>query len=113
MKAVIRPRARDDITRQFRWYLVDQNVLDAAFRFLEAVETTIGRIAEMSSMGTPNVLKNPLLAGLRSFPVDGFEAIRIYYLADGKGLRVVRILHGAREIGSILANETDDNDLGK
>jgi plasmid stabilization system protein ParE len=89
---------------------VDHNAPDAAFRFLEAVETTIGRIAEMPGIGTPKVFKNPLLAGLRSFPVDEFENIHVYYLADRKGLRVVRVLHGPRDIGTILANEMDDDD---
>lgn len=41
MKPVIRPRARDDIIRQFRWYLVEQDAPEAAFRFLGAVQASI------------------------------------------------------------------------
>jgi hypothetical protein len=36
MKHVIRPCARDDIIRQFRWYLIEQDASEAAFRFLDA-----------------------------------------------------------------------------
>jgi hypothetical protein len=34
---VIRPRAQDDILRQFRWYLVENDASDAAFRFAPPV----------------------------------------------------------------------------
>jgi plasmid stabilization system protein ParE len=110
--AVIRPRARDDITRQFRWYLVDQDAPDAAFRFLDAIQMTIDRITETPGIGAPKQFKNPVLAGLRSCPVDGFGKIRVYYLADGKDLRVIRILHGARDIGAVLESEDDDGATG-
>jgi hypothetical protein len=39
--SVIRPRARDDIIRQYRWYLVEKDAPDAAFRFLDAVEKSV------------------------------------------------------------------------
>jgi hypothetical protein len=38
---VIRPRARDDIIRQYRWYLVDKDAPDVAFRFMDAVEESV------------------------------------------------------------------------
>jgi plasmid stabilization system protein ParE len=34
------------------------------------------------------------ITGLRSWPVQGFEAVRIYYLESTTKLRVVRILRG-------------------
>ena len=43
MISVIRPRARDDIIRQYRWYLVEKDAPDAAFRFLDAVEKSVER----------------------------------------------------------------------
>jgi hypothetical protein len=41
VNAVIRPRARDDIIRQFRWYLVEQDTADVAYRFLDAFEESV------------------------------------------------------------------------
>jgi hypothetical protein len=41
VNAVIRPRARDDIIRQFRWYLVEQDKADVANRFLDAFEESV------------------------------------------------------------------------
>jgi len=44
VNAVIRPRARDDIIRQFRWYLVEQEVFEAALRFLDAVDQSVAQL---------------------------------------------------------------------
>jgi plasmid stabilization system protein ParE len=48
---VIRPKARDDIIRQFRWYLVDRGAPEAAFRFVDAVEDTVEQLQRMPNMG--------------------------------------------------------------
>ena len=47
MKHVIRSTAGDDIIRQFRSYLVDQDRPQVASRFLEAVQRTINEPAEL------------------------------------------------------------------
>ena len=101
MKYVIRPDAKDDIIRQFRYYLL-ADALEAATRFLDAVDESISQLCRMPESGAPKRLKNPLLAGLRSWPVKGFEQVRIYYIVEDKVLRVVRVLHGRRDIRAIL-----------
>jgi toxin ParE1/3/4 len=108
---VIRPQARDDIIRQFRWYLVEQDAPEAAFRFLEAVEESVQQVVRMPDMGAPKVLRNPALEGLRSWPVQGFEDVRIYYVVQAEILKVVRVLHSKRDINRILERESggDDN----
>lgn len=111
MNPVIRPLARDDIIRQFRWYLVERDAPEAAFRFVEAVEESVATLVTMPEMGTPKQLKNPALSGLRSWPVKGFEDILIFYLVQGETLRVVRVLHGRRDINRILEREPDDGTL--
>ena len=42
---------------------------------------------------------------LRSWPVVGFEAIRIYYLLDENAMHIIRILHGKRDLKNILERE--------
>jgi len=59
----------------------------------------------MPEIGAPKQNKNPLLAGLRSWPVQDFEDIRIYYLLREDVLPVVRVLHGKRDIAKILRTE--------
>jgi toxin ParE1/3/4 len=47
----------------------------------------------------------PQLHDLRSWPIAGFESIRIYYLADSGAIHVIRILHGKRDLKRILETE--------
>lgn len=78
MNAVIRPRAQDDILRQFRWYLVEQDAHDAAFRFMEAVEASVERLLNMPHIGAVREIRNPALVGLRFWPVKEFEEFLIF-----------------------------------
>jgi plasmid stabilization system protein ParE len=102
VKIEILPRAEDDIIRQFRFYLVDQDQPVVAFRFRNAVRTSIDTLKPNPRIGS---LFQGSIPGLRSWPVKGFEMTRIYYLEVPPSLRVVRILHGKRNIRRILARE--------
>jgi len=110
VKEVIRPRAQDDILRQFRWYLVEQDAPDAASRFLEAVEASVERLLSMPYSGAARVLRNPALAGLRFWPVKDFDEFLIFYVVAGDTVRVIRILHGKRDLDRILRKESADDD---
>jgi toxin ParE1/3/4 len=109
LKPIILPAARDDILRQFRYYLVEQDKPQVAERFLSAVRRTMEAIIRMPEGGTPKRLYREALRGLRSWPVKGFEDVRVYYLAYKGGVRVVRVLHGKRDINNILEKESDDS----
>ncbi len=102
MRIEILPRAGDDIVRQFRYYLVDQHASEAAFRFREAVIESVGQLKPHPRIGAPF---RGSITGLRSWPVKGFEEIRIYYREFPDVVRVVRILHGKRDVRRILARE--------
>jgi toxin ParE1/3/4 len=104
VKHVIRPAARQDIIRQYRYYLVDQEVPEVAMRFIEATQETIATICRMPEIGVQKLLGNNALRSLRSWPVNNFEDIRIYYLIQDNLLRVVRVLHGKRDVGKILTD---------
>jgi plasmid stabilization system protein ParE len=56
---VIRPRAQDDILRQFRWYLVEQDAPEVAFRFLDAVEASVDQLLRVPRMGEDFFMHNP------------------------------------------------------
>ena len=101
MKFVIRPTARQDILNQYL-YLLDKDAPTAAERFLDAVETTISKLSQQPTIGACKKFKNPRLQGLRRWPVDGFEVIGIYYLLAEDIMRVIRVLHGKRDIERIL-----------
>jgi toxin ParE1/3/4 len=106
LKAIILPAARDDILRQFRYYLVEQDKPKVAERFLSAARRTT--VHPDPQGGAPKRLSREALRGLRSWPVKGFEDVRVYYLAHEGAVRVVRVLHGKRDINNLLEKESDD-----
>lgn len=105
MKFAIRSAARDDILRQYRYYLIEQDAETAAERFLAAIRISIRQICQRPEIGVRKDLQHPALAGLRSWPVKGFPAIRIYYLRSEKQIRIVRVIHGRRDFAAILDRE--------
>jgi plasmid stabilization system protein ParE len=100
-----RQAASDDVVRQFRYYLVTQNIPEVAVRFRTAVRQTIQSLQQHPLVGPRYRSSNPQLPTLRTWAVAGFEAIRIYYLVDKDTLRIIRILHGKRDVKHILEGE--------
>jgi plasmid stabilization system protein ParE len=78
-----------------RYFLLEEDNLAVAQRFLAAVQATVSKICQRPGIGVRKLIENPKLAGLRSWPVAGFTSIRIYYLVAGNTLRVIRV--SARE----------------
>jgi plasmid stabilization system protein ParE len=78
---------------------------EAALRFLDAVATTFDHIARMPGMGSARNYRNPRLAGLRMIPVSGFETFLIFYIFTTRTVDIVRVLHTARNIGKIFAEQ--------
>lgn len=105
MNFLIRRDARKDILRQYEYYLIDKDAELAAKRFVAAVQAAIVQVCRNPGIGAPKALSNHKLAGLRSWPVKGFPEIQLYYLVSEGVVRVVRVLHGKRDIGPILEDE--------
>ena len=76
-----------------------------AVRFRDAVQHSVKSLRQHPHAGPQYPLKNPRLQNLRTWPVAGFEAIRIYYLLEDDTIHVVRILHGKRDVRVILERE--------
>jgi toxin ParE1/3/4 len=75
-----------------------------AFRFIDAVEATLSRLVERPGLGNVRVRVPERLRGCRRWPVRvPFHAHQIFYLATRSRLDVVRVLHGARDLETILA----------
>jgi len=62
-------------------------------------------------MGAPREIRNPALKGLRVWPVKNFEEFLIFYAVQGDTARVIRVLHGKRDIDRILKKEPADDDI--
>ena len=105
MKVSYQQAASDDLVCQFRYYLLTLNLPDVAIRFRKAVRQTVQSLRFHPLAGPRYRSSSPQLQNLRTWAVTGFEAIRIYYLVDEDNLRIVRILHGKRDVKHILEGE--------
>ncbi|WP_411032929.1 type II toxin-antitoxin system RelE/ParE family toxin [Shinella sp. BYT-45] len=101
MKTIVLPSARADIIRQFG-YFIEIGQKQVADRFLAATRTAVEHISHTPHAGSPRAMKNRRLAGLRTWSIEGFDDLKIYYLVSADELAIVRILHGRRDIERIL-----------
>jgi len=76
-------------------YIAEDNRIAAA-RWIEKLERECQNLADMPGMGRR---REELAPGLRSFPVGAYI---IFYRSIEDGVQIVRVLHGALDIGSIL-----------
>ncbi len=101
MRIVRRDRARADILDIFEH--IFGNDEDAADRWLDAVNETIDRvIAKNPRIGVKRDYGRPALVGFRMLAVGNFPNYLVFYRIDGTVIRIVRVLHGARDIPNVL-----------
>nr|WP_298094424.1 type II toxin-antitoxin system RelE/ParE family toxin [uncultured Shinella sp.] len=101
MNTVVLLAARADILRQVG-YFIEIGQDHVADRFLAATQIAIEELSHTPHAGPLRLMKNPQLSGLRTWSVDGFDDVKIYYVATNEELRIVRVLHGRRDIERIL-----------
>jgi plasmid stabilization system protein ParE len=107
VRLFIQESAEQDIIRQVEWY-ADKGLADIARRFHAAVLNAIDALLAMPEAGPPKVINNSRLAGLRMWGVTGFDEFWVYYLVRPKLLTVVRVLHGKRDIRTILERQDSE-----
>ena len=98
------PGAERDLLRQAN-YMEETASLEAAERFYDAAERAFADLAEMPGMGRRKETGNPHPKDLRQWPIPGFDKHLIFYRPTGAGVEIVRVLHGARDIKRLLAEE--------
>lgn len=72
---------------------------DAASRLLERIDTTLARLADHPHLGRPNGTRH---RALRRFTVQPYI---LFYQPLADGIRLVRVLHGARNTAAILGDD--------
>lgn len=82
-------------------YIAERH-LNAALRFLEAVDRVYERIEEFPGIGSPRYSDLPMLERLRCIPVPEFEHYLVFYLEYPTHSEIVRVLHTARDLPEIL-----------
>jgi toxin ParE1/3/4 len=94
------PDARRDIVA-ISDYLM-QHSIDAAVRFLDAVDETCKFLVGQPELGGLCELEGKDLGAIRVWQVKGFRNYLIFYRAEDYGIDVLRVLHGARDWEAIL-----------
>ncbi|AGA25380.1 type II toxin-antitoxin system RelE/ParE family toxin [Singulisphaera acidiphila] len=95
------PAADADLDHQAN-DLAREASLDTALRFYDAARTTFEKITQNPGIGQRRDSLDPRLTGLRVWRVEGFEKYLIFYRPGDAGVDIIRVLHGARDIDSIL-----------
>ena len=103
-KVTRRPTANRDLRDIYR-YLARQAGISVADRFFEQAEATFARLARRSGIGARYEPDEPHYADLRYFPVSQFRAYLVFYRPFRGGIEVLHVLHGARDIAGMLAEE--------
>lgn len=87
-----------DVAIQFGWYVREAGER-VAWRFFDAVDVTIGRLAEQPEVGRVRHFKDARLQGLRSLRMDSpFGQVLIFYRVTSEGIELWRLMHGARNL---------------
>lgn len=102
-RIAVTPRASLDLDEQVAYMAKDN--LNAALRFFDSARQTFSQLAQTPGIGRPYEVSNPRLLGLRKWSVKGFEKHLIFYRLQDDCIEVVRILHAARDISTILEQE--------
>jgi toxin ParE1/3/4 len=85
-------------------YYAEQRSADAAERMLRSIADTCEQIAAMPGMGRS---REELAPGLRSFPSGSYI---LYYRPLEDGIRLLRVLHGARNIEDLFPGSDAEED---
>jgi len=95
------PEAWDDM-RSIVAYIASDNP-DAAARFVPALEETYAQLVALPGLGSVRHFRRKDLTGVRIIPVTGFENYLLFYAAAGTSIRVIRLLHAARDFPTIFS----------
>lgn len=97
----VRARARRDILANAA-YLEEHGGEETAQRFLDALQITFETLARMPKLGVLCAFRSPALRRVRRWPVKSFENWLIFYLPKRSGVEIVHLIHGARDIESLI-----------
>jgi|SRR5580693_359916 toxin ParE1/3/4 len=93
--------AASDIQEQAGWY--EQRADRAlARRWENGVTVALTRIERNPRSGAKCAFRPDELQGIRRMSIAGFPRHLIFYRAEKKEIRILRIIHGARDIESLL-----------
>ena len=99
----ITPRAHRDIV-ELATFIGREN-LQAADRFFDQVDQLCDLLATTPMVGSHFSVANPRLQGMRVLQVPTFPNHLAFFMPVDGGVRVVRVLHGARDFSAVFGQE--------
>jgi toxin ParE1/3/4 len=100
-EVVILPEADRDLLEQAAYYY-RQGSPETADRWVDQVLATFRFLAQHPGIGAPWPTRRRRFAGLKTWPVDGFEQFIVFYRPIERGIEVLRVLRGTRDLGRLL-----------
>jgi len=102
MKLLVKSPVWDDL-REIGLLIAQQNP-DAADRFLVAAKESFELLRRHPRIGR---LRSFSVTGVRSWLISDFPNYLIFYLPTGTEVQILAVLHGARDLASVLAQRLD------
>ena len=101
---IVAPAARADLLAQWDYYADEVGRPDLADRFVAQAEVTFKSLARTPGLGRPCRFRRPKAKNLHSWKVADFPRHLIFYrpLPEARGVEIVRVLHGARDLEARL-----------
>ncbi|SRR6266404_4187398 len=93
-RLLVSPSARSDLVN-VREYIASENKRAAA-RIIREIKASFKTLLEFPEMGRR---RDELRQGLRSFPIKKYV---VFYFVTEDRVKIVRVLHGSRDIDTIL-----------
>ena len=100
-----RPAATADFDAITDFYLAEAGVT-VAQRFGSALTAAYDRLSGNPAIGSPLIGEACAHPGLRSWPVSGFPYL-VCYFERSDHIDVIRVLHGARDLGAVLSDTAE------
>jgi toxin ParE1/3/4 len=85
-------------------YIAGDNV-GAGLRFLSAFGEACERLLKLPQLGRVFLAPGPRGFEIRCYPMHRFANWLIFYRPADDGIEVIRVLHGARDVDALLADE--------
>ena len=101
---LLSPKADRDLDDQ-AFYLAAEASVEVGHRFLVSAHETFALLATQPEMGWRLHLQHPDLIQLRVFPISHFENILLLYLPRNDGVDILRVVHGSRDLRTLLLRE--------
>jgi len=103
-EVLFRPQAREDLTAHTLWIARESE--RRAHTFLDRIESTLQQLRIFPELGTSRDWLAPRCRGIRFIPVKDFPRYYIFYRPMDESIEVIRILHAARDTGTLLVGES-------